>query len=222
MLNVIARPSSRVITTVIATMVMFILFSPQMAHAAPTAVTPDENGAASSFTKPYGFSAWTIKPSSQAETWLSIRDRRRLDDTVDMIQVDVHSAEEFDDGAIVALVQDRLEETLRSCKRGGNQISWQPIEDENVVASNMHVCEHDEYKGPKIFRKVGVGVAVWAVRERGSVYVFQYVGFRPSFKNTDVARISSQMAYRSNKVRAVRAGMQHEQVASNTVSVSSN
>jgi hypothetical protein len=216
--NVFARTSS----VVIATMLMFILSSPQLAHAAPAAVNPDENSVMALFTKPYGFSTWTIKNSSQSESWLSIRDRRRLDDTVDMIQVDIHSAAGMDDDAIVALVQDRLEKTERSCKRGGNQISWQPIEDEHVIASDMYVCEQDEYKGPTIFRKVGVGVAVWAVREGNSVIVFQYVGFRPSFENNDVVRISSQMAYRSNKVRPIHAVAQLEKVASNTVNVASN
>jgi len=216
--NVIARASS----TIIATLLMFIVLSPSLVHAEQAAVTPDENSAMALFTKPYGFSTWTVKNSSEAETWLSIRDRRRLDDTVDMIQVDVRSAEEMNDGEIVALVQDRLEETQQSCKRGGNHISWQPIEGEHVIASDMYICAQDEYKGPKIFRKVGVGVAVWAVREGDSVYLFQYVGFRPSFENNDIVRISSQMDYRSNKVKTVRAVTQLEQVASNTVNVASN
>jgi hypothetical protein len=193
-----------------------------VSHAAPADGIQAESGVVAFFDKPYGFSEWKVAPGAKSQTqatdsWSALRDRKRLDETIDMIKVDAHDARNLDDAEIARMVEARLLKTEKSCKKGGNSVSWQPMQGENVIASDIYVCRQDRYKGPKIFSaKVGVGVAVWAMREGDSVFLFQYVGFRPEFKKGEVNKIANQMAYRANKVWPINLAMATEQVALNS------
>jgi hypothetical protein len=205
-----------------------------VSHAAPVDRVQAESGVVAFFDKPYGFSEWKVSPqaksrsqitaeNTKSDSWSALRDRKRLDETIDMIQVDAHDARNLDDAEIALMVEARLLKTEKSCKKGGNSVSWQPVQGENVIASNIYVCRRDRYNGPEIFSaKVGVGVAVWAMREGDSVFLFQYVGFRPEFRKGDVDKIASQMAYRANKVWPINLVMATEQVALNSSPLAAN
>ncbi len=205
-----------------------ILCFASVSHAATVDGIQAESGVIAFFDKPYGFSEWKVSPQAKnrpqttvnytlSDSWSALRDRKRLDETIDMIKVDAHDARHLDDAEIAEMVRVRLLKTEKSCKKGGSSVSWQPVQGENVIASSIYVCRRDRYIGPKIFSaKVGVGVAVWAMREGDSVFLFQYVGFRPEFKKGEVNKIANQMAYRANKVWPINLVMASEQVALNS------